>query len=121
MYKAHQDAALLPLEFNSTDYSFGEEKLPAVSASASRDKAGTVHVTLCNMDPRNANSLSAEIRGFKPTSISGQILTAGAMNAHNNFEKPDAVTPARFTGATLGASGFKVQLPAKSVVALELR
>jgi alpha-N-arabinofuranosidase len=44
MYNVHQDATLLPLELKSTDYTLGADKLPAISASASKDKNGVIHV-----------------------------------------------------------------------------
>src|ERR1044072_891268 len=40
MYNVHQDARLLSLQLKSNDYVLGNEKLQAVSASASQDKAG---------------------------------------------------------------------------------
>ena len=44
-------------------------------------------------------------------------VTADAMGAHNSFERPDAVKPAVFTGATLQGSALGMDLPAKSIVA----
>ena len=120
MYKVHQDATLLPLDLKSADYSFEKDRIPAVSMSASRDKAGKIHVTLCNLDPRNANTLTIDLRGAKAARVSGRILTADAINAHNTFEKPEAVKPADFSAAKLTASGFEVRLPPMSVVVLEL-
>jgi alpha-N-arabinofuranosidase len=43
------------------------------------------------------------------------------MTAHNTFEQPDAVRPVTFDGAKLSGDKLTVQLPAKSVVVLELR
>jgi alpha-N-arabinofuranosidase len=55
------------------------------------------------------------------SSVEGSILTASEMNAHNTFEKPDAVRPADFDGALLSGGGLMIQLPAKSVVVLTIR
>ena len=52
MYKAHQDAQLLPVSFENTAYSWGDEKLPALSISASLDKNGSVHISLANIDAK---------------------------------------------------------------------
>jgi alpha-N-arabinofuranosidase len=43
------------------------------------------------------------------------------MNAHNTFERPTAVQPAEFRGARLSGSTLTIDLPAKSVVVLEIR
>ena len=120
MYKVHQDATLLPLDLKTADYSFEKDKIPAVSMSASKDKAGKIHVTLCNLDPRNPNTVAVDLRGAKAVRVSGRILTAEAINAHNTFERPEAVKPADFSSAKLTANGLEVRLPPKSVVMLEL-
>ena len=45
MYNVHQDAILLPCELHSARLRLGEKTIPAVTASASRDNAGKVHVS----------------------------------------------------------------------------
>ena len=120
MYTVHHDAKLLPSEIQCGDYQFGSDKLPQVNVSASRDQAGKLHVTLCNLDPKNAAEVECELRGAKAARVSGRILTAPEMNAHNTFERPDALKTAGFDGARIAAGGFATTLPAKSVVVLEL-
>jgi alpha-N-arabinofuranosidase len=95
--------------------------MPAVSATASRDTNGRIHVTLTNVDPNQARTINVSVRGQAVTGVSGRILTADRMNAHNTFEQPEAVRPAPFTGATVAGDRLTVQLPAKSLVLLELR
>jgi alpha-N-arabinofuranosidase len=53
--------------------------------------------------------------------VSGQILTAGAINAINTIENPTAVQPASFSGAHVTGGVLNLDLPAKSVVMLTLR
>jgi alpha-N-arabinofuranosidase len=121
MYKVHQDATLLPQYFRSDSYSLGGQSVPAVSASASRDKDGVIHITLVNADPNQPRTVQAEIRGAKVSTASGRLLTAAAMSAHNTFEQPEAVKPVAFTGARLSGGMLVMELPSKSVVVLELR
>jgi alpha-L-arabinofuranosidase len=40
------------------------------------------------------------------------------LDAHNTFENPDAVHPARFTGATLKGGKVSLTLPPKSIIVL---
>src|SRR5664280_862235 len=96
MYTVHHDAKLLPSEVQSADYQSGSDKLPQVNVSASRDQAGRIHVTLCNLDPKNAAEVACDLQGVKATKVSGRILTAPAMNAHNTFEKPETLKTAEF-------------------------
>lgn len=118
MYVPHQDATLLPVELRSADYGFDGDTMPAVSASASRDAEGKICVTLCNANPREPAPITVTLTGAKIGSISGRVLTAGAMNARNTFDHPDAVKPVPFNGAALTSGGFAVILPPMSVVAL---
>ncbi len=121
MYNVHQDALLLPLDIRVNDYRWGERKLPAVSASASRDKAGKVHVSLANIDPNRAQEVSINLRGLKAAGVSGRILTSGKVQDHNTFAQPDLVKPGVFKGAVLNNDQLKVTLPPVSVVVLELQ
>ncbi|WJH33508.1 hypothetical protein N6H14_26245 [Paenibacillus sp. CC-CFT747] len=49
MFKIHQDAELLPVDFESPDYTFAGETISQVSASVSADPDGEVHLTLGNL------------------------------------------------------------------------
>ncbi|MGC4073723.1 MAG: alpha-L-arabinofuranosidase C-terminal domain-containing protein [Nibricoccus sp.] len=61
MYKVHQDATFLPFELKTPDYVLGEEKVPVVSATASRNAAGRIHVSLTNTHPRDAITVTAGV------------------------------------------------------------
>ena len=120
MFTVHHDATLLPSELQGADYEFNSQKIPDVSASASRDPAGKIHVTLCNLNPNRPAEVACELQGGKAQKLSGRVLTAPAMNAHNTFDQPDAVKPAVFSAFKTTGAGFTVTLPAKSVVVLEV-
>jgi len=122
MFKVHQGGTFLPVELQSPDYAFGQDKIPMVSVSATRaaDKSA-VHVSLANTSPAQAVTLSVKLTGLSPKTVSGRVLTAPAMNAHNTFEAPDAVKPVPFDGASITGDTLEVKLPAKSVVILALR
>ena len=120
MLNVHQDAISLPVALTTPDYVVGPEKIPAVSASASRDKTGKIHLSFANCDPNQPVTVTCTLAGVTAHSATGRVLTAPAMTTHNTFAAPDAVQPAAFTGATLAGATLTVALPAKSVVVLEL-
>jgi len=120
MFVPHHDAQLLPSELQSANYQFGTNAIPEISASASRDNSGKIHVTLCNLNPNQPAEVAVDLQGAKAQSITGQVLTAPAMNTHNTFDNPDAIKPMDFSAFKTTDSGFNVTLPAKSVVALEV-
>jgi alpha-N-arabinofuranosidase len=122
LYTVHHDALLLPIDVRSGGmYSVGVDSIPAISASASRDRGGVTHVTVSNLDPKAARSVNMELRGATFASATGRILTGANMSAFNSFERPDAVRPEAFTGARLAGGQLTLTLPAHSVVVLELR
>ncbi len=122
MFKVHQGGTFLPIDLQSPDYVFGQEKIPMLSASATRaaDKSA-VHISLANTSPAQALTAFVKFAGIVPTSVTGRVLTTPAMNAHNTFAAPDAVHPAAFAGASLKGQSLEVKLPAKSVVVLTLK
>ncbi len=120
LYTVHHDATLLPTELDCGDYTFENDAVPAMNVSASRDRDGQIHVSLCNIDPHKAVQVRGQLQGASATKISGQILTAEAITAHNTFDHPSVVTPAAFDGARVTEAGFTAQIPAKSIVVLTM-
>jgi alpha-L-arabinofuranosidase len=118
MYAVHQDARLLPIELQTPDYEIATEKFPALNVSASRDQARKIHVTLCNFNPNTATELTCDLQGAKAQKLSGRLLTAPQINAHNSFSKPEVVKPIAFDAFKLSPAGFSTTLPPKSVVVL---
>lgn len=120
MYNVHQDATMLPVDVKSDDYEVEKEKLPAVSVSASRDKAGKVHISLVNIDAGKNQTVSLSLKGIKAAGVTGRILTSAKVQDHNTFEQPTKVKPVAFTGAKLNGDDLTVTLPPVSVVVLEM-
>ncbi len=119
-YTVHHDATLLPISLDAGTYTYEGESIPAVTASASRNDQGTIHLTLSNLDPNQPRTIDTEIRGAAPSRVSGRILTADSITAHNTFETPDAVAPAPFEGARLQGNRLTITLPPRSLVVLAL-
>ncbi len=120
MYRVHQDATFLPFDLQTPDYAEGGRAIPAISATASRAKDGHLHVSLVNTDPNQPATVQCSVAGATLSTITGEILTADQMQAHNTFEAPDAVKPKAFAGFTLSGQALSVVLPPKSIVTLEL-
>jgi len=121
MYKVHQNATLLPIKISSEDYTYNDMAIPAVSASASKDAAGKIHVSICNLNPAKDIDLTIDLQGTEKLSrATGSIITATAMNAYNDFGKLEAVNIQEFSGYKLKKNLLKISLPAKSVVTIEV-
>lgn len=121
MYNVHQDATYLPLDFSTAEYAVENEKLPAVSVSASKDGAGAIHISLVNIDAKGGQQVNLELRGGKFTSVTGRILTSMNLQDYNSFDKPEQIKPVAFKGASVKEGVLTVSLPKHSVVVLEVK
>ena len=121
MYNVHQDALMIPITVTSNDYSLGEKKLIAISASASRDKNGVVHISLVNIDAHKGEEINIDLGGLSVRSVTGRILTSEKLQDHNSFDDPDKIKPTIFTKAKLNGADLIVKIPPFSVVVLELK
>ena len=119
MYKVHQGATLIPVELTVPDYRLGQASVPSLHASASRDTAGRLHLSIVNLDPDRSARIAMRIVGATTKNITGRVLTAPAMNAINTFDKPEAVKPLPFNGVKIQGDQITLSLPSKSVVVLE--
>jgi alpha-L-arabinofuranosidase len=121
MYKVHQEATLLPLNIKCEDYTVDGMTLPSVSASASRDSTGKIHVSLANINPNKNIDIEIELRGVnKLSGVKGEIITAPEMNVYNDFDKPESINCKPFSGSKLKNNLLMISLPSKSVVTLEI-
>ncbi len=94
--------------------------IPTLTATASRYDVGTIHVSICNIDPNKGATVRCEIRGADFKKVSGSILTAPKMNTHNTFDNPDALKPVDFDDVSREGNELVVKMPSKSIVVLEL-
>ena len=122
VFKMHipfQGATVLPIKMeNSTDYTYEDDSVMGVSASAALGKDGKVYLSLVNLDPNNSASLTVDGSStFKRAK--GFVLTSKEMDAHNTFSQPAYVKPEKYK-ATANKGKLTLELPAKSVVVVSL-
>lgn len=121
MYQVHHDATLLPIDIQSEKYKYGDEQIPAISASASKDKNGAIHLTISNLNPGKALELECELRGDVDLKFNtGSIVTGKEINSYNDFGKDEEVSLQKFSDVKIEDNLVKVVVPAKSVISLEL-
>jgi alpha-N-arabinofuranosidase len=120
MYKVHQGATLIPLELKTSDYELNGKSVPEVHATASKNAAGKIHISLVNLDATRPARVSIAVPSGSAVG-SARILTASTLNAHNTFEQPEAVKPAAFDGAKVAGETLTADMPSKSVIVLELQ
>ncbi|MCX6206846.1 MAG: alpha-N-arabinofuranosidase [Bacteroidetes bacterium] len=121
LFKTHQDAKLLPVQFVSPDFKNGKEKIPALNMSASIDSNAVVHMTIVNLDPTNAINIRTALQTIKWTKVEGEILTSAKITDINSFDKPENVKPKTFDGAKKQGDDLVLSLPAQSIVLLTIK
>jgi alpha-N-arabinofuranosidase len=120
MYVPFQDATSLPLALTAPNFTLQGDSIPAINASAARAADGKIRIAVANMDPQDRVNLQIDLGSLKAASVSGEILTADKMDAHNVPGEPVAVAPAAYAGGTLADGKLVLDIPAKSVVVVKL-
>ena len=120
LFQVHHDAKLLPIELKSPDYVLEDQKIPAINVSASQDASGKIHITLVNIDPTHNITINTALKATNWKSVTGKIVTSANYTDVNTFDKPNNIKVMPFNGARKKGNQLVVELPAKSVVVLEL-
>jgi alpha-N-arabinofuranosidase len=120
MYVPFQDATFVPVTFNAGTYSHGNVTLPRIDALAAKDAAGTLWIALTNVDPNRPADLTVRLSGMSAGIAAGETLTAGAVDAVNTFEAPNAVAPKPFSAKVQG-DRLSLTLEPKSVTVISVR
>ncbi len=120
LYKQHQDAVSLPVQLSTESYACGDAEIPALSVSASRQDGGPVLATIANLHPSRALALRCEVRGRQILDARARLLTGATITAHNTFEAPNVVRPVAVAVPAFAHGGSTLEVPARSVLALEL-
>jgi alpha-N-arabinofuranosidase len=121
LYKVHQDAVYLPVELVSEDYELNSRNVPALSATASIDSEGLIHISIVNVNPAKSIPLACTIKGIKPKVLSAKILTSPRMQDHNTFEEPWKVSLQDFRQIRITGSELRIEIPSKSIIMVELK
>ena len=94
MYKVHQDATFLPMDLICDKEKVRDNReVPVVSASASRDSQGKIHISLANVDPRRSENIHIDLQNVTIKSVNGRMLTGSSKNDYNTFDSPEKVKP----------------------------
>lgn len=121
MYNVHQGANLVPLNVVGNDYTFEGQVLPAISASASKDSTGAIHISLVNIDPVHAQKITLTLDSEKFSAASAKMLSSKKLQDHNSFAEPEKIKPYAFNGFSVSRGTISISLPPTSVVVLALK
>ncbi|HEX7856954.1 MAG TPA: alpha-L-arabinofuranosidase C-terminal domain-containing protein [Sphingobium sp.] len=121
MYVPFQEASFLPVTVSAGQYKFGDMTVPQVDSVAARTKDGTIWLAITNIDPKHSARVTTNVQGLSIKSASGEVLTAGNVNAINSFEAPATVVPRDYKATAAGDKLVLNLAPASvTVVRLEM-
>ncbi|QDV73895.1 alpha-N-arabinofuranosidase [Botrimarina mediterranea] len=121
LFKVHHDAKRLPVDVGAVDYKYRDQKIPAISVSASTKEAGVIDVSIVNTHAREAVSVSFDLDGATAKEVTSKVLNAEELDAHNTFDEPGRLQPKAFDGARIVDGDVKVDMPPRSIVVIALR
>jgi alpha-N-arabinofuranosidase len=120
MYVPFQDATSVAVSFDAGTYTHGDVTLPRVDAIAAKDDAGVLWLAVTNIDPTRPVEVSARLAGITAKTVSGETLTAAAVDSVNSFEAPGTVAPKPLSAKLVGDE-LTLTLEPKSVTVLSIR
>ena len=120
MYAVHQDAKLIPLSCDTPLFNFEGESLPALSASASQNEAGDIHISLVNIDSQMAHSVSIPLENLNSKKVSIEAIQSPKIQDHNTFEQPNKIEVKTFTDFNVKRDQIQFEIPAHSVLLIKI-
>lgn len=125
LYKVHRNALSIPLLTETAEMcaaSGANAAVPQVSATASRDRNGQLHISLANTSPNKAEQVEIDLSGIPADKqhLSARILHADTPQAHNTFDHPENLSLCDFRDMHIRNGKLLVTLPKLSIVTIAL-
>lgn len=128
MYKGFQEATYLPMDFKCDSITVRGDKhakdgrkIALLNTSAAKQTDGSIIVSLANVSLDKAQKIDINLDGYTGKTVTGRILTCKNVTDYNDFEHPEVVKPADFKGAKLKKNVLTAEIPAKSIVVLNIK
>ncbi|MDC7677308.1 alpha-N-arabinofuranosidase [Asticcacaulis machinosus] len=122
MYVPFQDSIPLPVEVTAPTLSAGKDKdgkdqtFPAFNVTAAKARDGKTYVGVANMDADKGYKINIDLGTLKAKKVSGDVLTAAKLDAHNVPGQKEAIFPVAYKGGKISGGKLTLDVPAKSVV-----
>ena len=135
MYTPFQEATYLPVDLPTetiqVSKAYFKEKegakdagyrpCPMLSASAAKTTDGSLVLAITNVSLDKAQTIDFQLDGYQAKTVSGEILTSQKVDDYNDFQHPEVVSPKPFNDAKIKNNTVTLQVPAKSIVVLNIK
>lgn len=122
MYVPHMEATYVPVEV-TTGYRHvdGDRMVPDVSATASL-KDGVYTISLTNVDLEKEATVEIPVQNIgAKVVVGGDILTCANINDYNDFGQQEKVSLKKFANAKINKGILTVNMPAKSIITIQVK
>ncbi|MBN2037384.1 MAG: hypothetical protein JW768_11625 [Chitinispirillaceae bacterium] len=119
MYKVHQEAKMVPLTLTTSN----NQNVPLISASASVDSTGKLHISMCNTHISAAQNVVITLaNGPGYTSCTGTVINGPEYGSYNDYNGVEPVNIKALSSSSYTHNGntITVSVPAHAVVTLAL-
>lgn len=126
MYKDFQEATFLPTDVLTKNIKVKGDKrtperiVPTINISAAKKKQGGIVVSLTNVNLDKSEDVELNIGDAKFSKVEGNILSCKNVSDYNDFDNPDVIKMNTFKDAKVSKGVLKVNVPAKSIIVLNL-
>ena len=121
LYRPHQGAEFVPTTCSAPARKVTPTRsVPEVSVTASRDKAGKIHLSIVNPELEKEPTVVIAFDELKPTTVTGTMLRGDSIDAYNDFGATNRVGVKPFKGAKITKAGIELKLPSASILTLEI-
>ncbi len=125
MYRAHQGAKSVRIDVQADELTFQSaggqaERIFRLAGSASRTGLKDITLTLVHTHATEPAEIAIRLKAGAAEDVRHTVLTDSELNAHNTFQRPDAVKPRTLPNASRGAE-LRGTLPPASVNRFEIR
>lgn len=121
MYKVHHDATMLPVTVSSGSVGPEDSRFDRVSATASRNGEGAIHISLVNTDLDNDVTVTCDLGGGAQLKKgSGKMIVSEDIRDYNYFDDPEKVVMYDFDNFDVTGGKLTLTVPAKSLVTVSL-
>jgi len=119
LLKPHQKATMVPITLQCETL----QTMPVISASASVDSTGALHISMGNIDVANVQPVTITLTGAPQAyqTVTGQIVNGPTDSSYNDTTGETVnIEPFASGNFTLNGSTLSVNMPAHSVVMMTL-
>ena len=120
LFAPHRGARLVHSYVQRQNVGEGAFSAPDLSESASMDESGALTLTIANCGDLAGRTVRCTVVDHRPCEISAQLL-CGRPDAHNEFDRPDAVAPMPCETIRQTEDGFMLELPPCAVASIRLK